>query len=89
MCIRDRGDKALPSVDHRHVTPAGEGKAEVEQPVLKRHTGNRDRLTLEQREIGNAQHAGLVVLQEHQEQAVMELEKNQACFFMMLGMNML
>jgi hypothetical protein len=53
------------TVDQLHVAPAGIRQAAVEQPVLKRHAGDRDRLTLEQGEIEDPQHAGLVLLQEH------------------------
>jgi len=37
----------------------------VEQPVLQHHAGHGDRFALEQREIGDARHTRLVVLQEH------------------------
>ena len=57
--------KALAAVDHRHMAPARERQAEVEQPVLQHLTTDRDRRTLEQREIGEAQHPGTVLLQEH------------------------
>ena len=52
-------------MDHRPMTPARERQAEVEQPVLQHHTGHRDRLALEHGEIGDAQHPGPVLLQEH------------------------
>jgi hypothetical protein len=58
-------DKALAPVDHRYVTPASVGQAEVEQPMLQHLPSDRDGLALEQCEIGDPQHTGPMLLQEH------------------------
>ena len=47
------------------MAPARIRQAEVEQPVLQHLPRNRDRLTLEQREIGDPEHPSPVLLQEH------------------------
>jgi len=52
-------------MDHRHVTPARIGQAEVEQPVRQHLPSHGDRFALEQREIRDPQHPGPVLLQEH------------------------
>ena len=60
-----QGDKTLAAMDHLHMAPARIGQTKVEQPMLKRHTSDRDGLALEHREIGDPQHTWLVRLQEH------------------------
>jgi hypothetical protein len=47
------------------MAPTGIRQAEVEQPVLKRRTGDGDGIALELGEIGDPEHTGLVLLQEH------------------------
>ena len=42
-----QSDKALAPVDHRHMAPATERQAEMEQPVLQHFSCDRDRLALE------------------------------------------